>query len=163
MTLEIPLRPGMGIEMSFIVTDPPSRSVLGSSPGCGVASTDMGTSTWPALALPETAQGWSDAAPSASKMSTSPLKRFTIARAAPCMRKLDACNFSNDISMRNRTVDRAICRPPPVTGALTSSDVGKSWVWSVMGLPGSMVHVPVADVMAASLPRQPRTRARSGS
>jgi len=55
--LEIPLRPGMGMEMSFIVTDPPRRSVLGSLPGWGVASTYMGTSTCPALALPATVQG----------------------------------------------------------------------------------------------------------
>ncbi len=49
--------------------------------------------------------------------------------------------------MRSRTVDFATCSPPPVTGALTSSEVGKSWVCSVIGLPGSMVQLPVESLM----------------
>ncbi len=79
------------------------------------------------------------------------------------MRKFEALSFSRDISMRNRTADAATCRPPPVTGALTSSEVGKSWVCKVMGLPGSIVHVPGVVVTGPSVPRQARKRAPSGS
>ena len=83
------------------------------------------------------------------------------------MRKFEALSFSSDISRRISTVVVTTCNRPPVTGAVTSSDVMPIFsVCKVMSAPGSIAHVPVGLAIALAcqmVATAQRTRARSGS
>jgi hypothetical protein len=76
------------------------------------------------------------------------------------MRKFDAFNFASDSSNRRSASFAVTSRRPPVTGALTSRDVGPIFsVVIVTRLFGSIDHVPVGceDMEASCHPEKPKS------